>query len=121
MDSDRAIALIEQRRDAWLHEDVDAYLRLFADEFAFFVNGVDLTRGLPALANAVRRSYLRFRPGVWEFHHIAVDRSCVLTEWTATMQERTSGETRMIRAMSSCELRDDLAIWQREYRSPPVG
>jgi hypothetical protein len=56
----------------------------------------------------------------WEFHHIAVDGPHVLTEWTATMEERTSGTPRTIRAMSTCEFRDGLAICQREYRAPPA-
>jgi ketosteroid isomerase-like protein len=116
VDRAQAVALIERRRDAWLREDVDAYLSLFHDEFAFFVNGVELVRGRLALENAVRRSYLRFRPVSWEFHEIAAHGPHVLTEWSATMEDRGTGARRSLRAMSICEMRDGLTTWQREYR-----
>jgi hypothetical protein len=121
MDHAEAVALVEKRRDAWLGEDVDGYLNLFADDFAFFVNGVERIRGRLALENAVRRSYLRFRPISWEFHDIAVHGSNVMTEWTVVMEGRTTGTTRGFRAMSICEICDGLAIWQREYRAPFGG
>ena len=121
MDRDLAVALIEQRRDSWLREDVEAYLSLFSEDFSFVVNGIEVVRGLPAVANAVRRSYLRYRPVSWEFHHIAVDGLHVLTEWTATMEERTTRVPRTVGAMCTCKLHDGLAIWQREYRSRPNG
>ena len=118
MDRAQAVTFIEQRRDAWLDEDVDAYLDMFSEDFAFYVNGVELTRGRPALENAIRRSYLRFRPISWEFHEIAVHGDHVLAEWTVIMEERTTGAERTIRAMSICEIRDGRTTWQREYQSP---
>ena len=122
MDHAEAVVLVERRRDAVrLREDVDAYLNLFADDFAFFVNGVERTRGRLALENAVRRSHLRFRPISWEFHEIAVHGDNVMTEWTVVMEERTTGGTRRFRAMSICEIHDGLATWQRETRSPFGG
>jgi len=45
MDRAEAVALVERRRQAWLREDVDAYLGLFADNFVFHANGVERTRG----------------------------------------------------------------------------
>jgi len=121
MDRTEAQSLFEQRRTAWLREDVDAYLALFADDFLFVANGVERIRGRLALENAVRRSYLRFRPISWELHAIAADGPSVLSEWTVTMEERTTGVERSIRAMSICEMHDGLATCQREYRSPAGG
>ena len=116
-----AVALVEKRRDAWLSEDVDTYLSMFSDDFAFSVNGVEVIKGRSALENGVRRSYLRFRPISWEFFDIAVHGRNVLTEWTVTMEERTTGVQRSIRAMSICEVREGLTHWQREYQFPVHG
>jgi hypothetical protein len=121
MDHAEAAGLLERRRDAWLREDVDAYLRMFSDDFTFSVNGVELVEGRLALENAVRRSYLRFRPLTWEFHDIAVHGANVLSEWTVAIEERATGTRRVVRAMSICEIRDGLTTWQREYRAPPGG
>lgn len=110
---------MERLRDAWLAEDVDAYLSMFAEDFVFFVNGVELTRGRRALENAVRRSYLRFTPLSWEFHEVAVHGRHVLSEWTVSTRERGTGTERLLAAMSIAELRDGLTRWQREYR--PTG
>ena len=118
MDRSEAVAHVEQLCDAWLREDVDGYLRLFADDFVFCVNGVELTRGRLALENAVRRSYLRLRPVSWEFHSIAVDGDTVLAEWTVETEERTTGSRRVTRAMSICQIQSGRTIWQREYRLP---
>ena len=118
MDRAQAVAIIEKRRVAWLSEDLDTYLSLFSDDFAFYVNGIELTRGRSALENAVRRSYLRFRPVSWEFHEVAVHDSTVLAEWTVTTEVRTTGAKRSIRAMCICEISDGLITCQREYQSP---
>lgn len=121
MEHAEAAGLMAQRRGAWLREDVDAYLRMFHDDFRFSVNGVELVRGRMALENAIRRSYLRFRPLSWDFHEIAVHDANVLSEWTVTMEDRTAGTARSMRAMSICEIEDGLTTWQREYRSRLEG
>lgn len=119
MEQAEAARLLAQRRDAWLREDVDGYLAMFHDDFSFSANGVRLVDGRLALENAVRRSYLRFRPVSWELHEIAVHGDAVLSEWTVATEERTTGIVRSIRAMSICEIRDGLTTWQREYRTAP--
>lgn len=118
MDRAEAVALMEKRRDAWVREDVNTYLHMFHDDFQFSVNGVEVLRGRLALENGVRRSYLRFRPISWEFSEVAVDGHKVLAEWVVTMEERTTGVTRVVRAMSVSEIKDGLTTWQREYRLP---
>ena len=116
MDRAAGVAHLRKRREAWLREDVDAYLSLFDENFAFSANGVELINGRHALENAVHRSYLRYRPLAWEFHEIAVHGSTVLSEWTVTMEERATKTVRSLRAMSVCEIQDGLTVWQREYR-----
>lgn len=118
MDRAEAVALIEKRRDAWLRQDLDTYLGLFADDFTFHADGVEQSRGRAALEESVRRNYERFRPISWEFHEIAVHGSNVLTEWTVTMEVIKTGARWSLRAMGICEIRDGLTIWAREYRSP---
>lgn len=118
MDRAEAVALMEKRRDAWVREDVNTYLGMFHHDFVFSVNGVEVVRGLLALENGVRRSYLRFRPISWEFSEIATDGQHVLAEWVVSMEERATGVPRFIRAMTVSEIQNGLTTWQREYRLP---
>lgn len=117
MDHAEAVALLEKRRDAWLHQDLDRYLGLFAADFVFEAGGVEQTRGRAALENAVRHNYERFNPVSWEFHEIAVHGQNVLAEWTVTLEERATGTRRSMKAMFICEIQDGITTWVREYRA----
>ena len=117
MDHEEAVALLEQRRDAWLNQDLDSYLNLFDEDFVFLAGGVEQSRGRAALGDAVRRNYELFHPISWEFHEIAVHGQNILGEWTVTLQEKATGAQRSINAMFICEIQDGLATWVREYRA----
>lgn len=113
-----AVALIEERRDAWLNQDLEAYLSLTAEDYLFEADGKEQLRGRVAMEDMVRRNYERFRPISWEFHEIAVHRSNVLAEWTVTLEARANGARWSFPAMSICEIRDGAIAWWREYRWP---
>jgi limonene-1,2-epoxide hydrolase len=118
MDYGEAVALIEQRRDAWLREDVETYLSLFADDFRFEADGVEQSRGREALEDTIRRNYARFRPISWDVHEIAVHGQNALGEWTVVIEERKTGIRSSLKAMFICEIQDGLTKWVREYRLP---
>ncbi len=116
---DEAVAVFERRRRAWLAEDVDGYLALWADDMRFQspVHREPL-RGRAAFADLIRQSAAFSRPVAFDFHHLAVHGALVLAEWTITIERRA--DTRQIRwdGMSVAELRDGLIVWWREYWNP---
>src|SRR5713101_1072032 len=105
---DEAVALFERRRDAWLREDVDAYLALWAEDMSFQspVHESPL-RGRAAFGELVRRSLAFSRPVAFEFTHIAVER-------------RDGGRSIEWWGMSVAEIRDALIHTWREYWNPSV-
>jgi uncharacterized protein (TIGR02246 family) len=114
-----AAALFDQRRRAWLDEDLDAYLALWTDDMAFQspVHAEPL-RGRPAFAALVRASAARSRPVRFDFQHIAVVGDVVLAEWTITVARRDDGREVTWRGMSACGLRAGRIAWWREYWNP---
>lgn len=118
MDRAEAVALLENRRDAWLAEDVETYLGLFAEDFVFDANGVEQSHGWTTFANDIRKNHERFRPIAWNFHDIAVSGSHVLSEYSLTVEDRRSGKRLSLEAMQVCEIREGLTMWIREYRTP---
>jgi limonene-1,2-epoxide hydrolase len=116
---DEAVALFERRRDAWLREDVDAYLALWAEDMSFQspVHEVPL-RGRAAFGELVRRSFAFSRPVAFEFAHLAVHGAQVLAEWQITVERRDGGRRIAWWGMSVAELRDGLIHSWREYWNP---
>lgn len=117
-DAERARAVFERRRAAWLAEDLDAYLACFADDVVLDVPGRTV-RGRAEYEPMARGSFAWARPLSFDFHHLAADGDLVLADWTIAV-ERRSDETRIEwRGMSVCELRDDVIAWWREYYEDP--
>ena len=71
---DEAIILFEKRRQAWLHEDVDGYLALWAEDMTFQspVHAEPL-RGRRAFADLVRQSFTFSRPVRFDFKSLDDD------------------------------------------------
>src|SRR5437667_193461 len=86
---EEATRLFEQRRDAWLREDLDAYLALWAEDMTFQspVHAEPL-RGRAAFADLVRQSFGFARPLAFDFTHIAVAGDVVLAEWRIAVARR---------------------------------
>jgi ketosteroid isomerase-like protein len=115
-----ATALFARRRDAWLAEDIDAYLACFAADLAITVPGrPDPIRGIEAYERLVRRSFAWARPRSFDFHHVAVGpEATVLAEWSISTERRADGVVAGWRGMSVCAIEDDRIAWWREYWDP---
>jgi len=116
---DEAVALFARRRDAWLREDLDAYLALWAEDMSFQspVHAAPL-RGRAAFAELVRRSFAFSRPAAFEFTHIAVHGADVLAEWRIAVERRDGGKRIEWWGMSVAEIRDGVIHAWREYWNP---
>jgi uncharacterized protein (TIGR02246 family) len=117
-DRERAVALFDRRRDAWLAEDLDAYLACFTDDVVVQTPGREPVRGMSDYEALVRRSVAALQPNTFDFHELAVDGDTVLAEWTITLTVRSDGTTIAYRGMSSCQLRGDRIARWREYYDP---
>jgi len=118
LDRDEAVRLFERRRDAYLAEDLDAYIELFAEDLVLKTPMGEPIRGREAFRELVRRSYGVTRPVSFEFHEIAVHGPKVLAEWTITLENKADRKQLSYRGMSVCELRDGLIQSWREYYDP---
>jgi ketosteroid isomerase-like protein len=116
---DEALALFDRRRQAWLREDLDAYLALWAPDMTFAspVHPEPL-RGRAAFAELVRRSHVAARPVSFDVSHLAVSDDVVLAEWSIAIEHRDSARRMVWRGMSVCEIRDGLITRWREYWNP---
>ncbi|HXQ24676.1 MAG TPA: nuclear transport factor 2 family protein [Candidatus Acidoferrales bacterium] len=114
-----ALALFEQRRQAWLREDVEAYLALWSEDMTFQspVHAEPL-RGRAAFAELVRQSFAFSRPVRFDFEHIAVHGAVVLAEWTIAVERRDGARVLEWRGMSVAEIRDGVIRMWREYWNP---
>jgi len=116
---EEATRLFEQRRDAWLREDLDAYLALWAEDMTFQspVHAEPL-RGRAAFADLVRQSFGFARPLAFDFTHIAVAGDVVLAEWRIAVERRAGGRRIEWWGMSVAEVRDGRIRRWREYWNP---
>jgi limonene-1,2-epoxide hydrolase len=114
-----AVALFEKRRQAWLREDLGAYLALWSEDMTFQspVHAEPL-HGRAAFAELVRQSFAFSRPLRFDFAHIAVHGTAVLAEWTIAVERRDSGQMLEWSGMSVAEIRDAAITMWREYWNP---
>ena len=113
-----AIALFDRRRRAWLAEDVDAYLALWAEDMRFRSPSFAEPIGRAAFADLVRRSYATARPVRFDVLRLAVDGDIVLAEWAIAMATRADGRRIDWCGMSVADMRDGLIHDWREYWNP---
>lgn len=114
-----AAALFDRRRDAWLAEDLDAYLACWDEQMTFGspMHSPPL-RGRDAYATLVRGSAAVVRPLRFDVHHLAVHGEAVLAEWTITVEHRPTGQSMRWRGMSAATYRDGRILTWREYWNP---
>jgi limonene-1,2-epoxide hydrolase len=119
MTYDEAVALFEKRRLAWLREDLDGYMALWAADMTFQspVHAEPL-RGRDAFLELVRQSLALSRPLRFNFHHIAINDPMVLAEWEIAIARRDTGGVIAWHGMSIAEIRDGLIQVWREYWNP---
>ena len=117
---ERAQQLFERRRDAWLAQDVDAYLDLFAPGLEITMPGrAEAVRGIEPYAEIVRHSFAWAAPEAFTFHALAVNGDAVLAEWTISVRRRDDGARFEWHGMSVARIDADgrIARW-REYWDP---
>jgi len=114
-----ALALFEQRRRAWLDEDLNGYLALWTEDMTFqSPMHAEPLRGRSAFAELVGRSLASTRPVRFDLEHLAVQGDVVLAEWCIAVERRGSGGRVEWRGMSVAEMREGrIAVW-REYWNP---
>lgn len=116
---DEAVALFDRRREAWLREDLAAYLAVWAEDMTFESPVHEQpVRGRAAFAAIVHQSAALVRPVSFDFEHLAVRGAMVLAEWRIVIERRDSGRQLAWRGMSAAEIRDGLIVQWREYWNP---
>lgn len=121
LDPIKTRSLFEQRRTAWLAEDVAGYLACWSDDLLIELPGQpEPTRGKSAYAEIVEGSFARTRPIAWTYHHLAIDDEYVLSEWTIEAALRASHRPIAWRGMAACRIDADLITEWREYWDPAV-
>lgn len=114
-----AVALFDRRRLAWLREDLDGYLALWADDMTFGSPvHPDPLRGKPAFAELVRRSNAMSKPLRFDVTHLAVQGDMVLAEWSIAIGHRETGRVIAWDGMSVARFQDGLIQEWREYWNP---
>ena len=115
---EHATALFARRRDAWLRQDLDGYLALWAPDMRFQspVHPEPLDRA--AFAELVRRSFATSRPLEFEFATIATEGETILAEWRIAIERRADGRRLEWWGMSTALIRDGLIVRWREYWNP---
>jgi len=114
-----AARLFEQRRQAWLREDVDGYLACWADDMTFGSPvHAEPIRGRAAFAELIRASAAATRPLEFVIEHLAVAGDMVLAEWRIALEHRASGGRVAWRGMSVAQYRDGRIVMWREYWNP---
>jgi ketosteroid isomerase-like protein len=117
---ERAQELFDRRRDAWLAQDVEAYLDLFAPGLEITMPGRDEpVRGIEPYTDIVRRSFAWAAPEAFTFHALAVAGDAVLAEWTISVRRREDDARFEWHGMSIARIDDDGRIGRwREYWDP---
>jgi uncharacterized protein (TIGR02246 family) len=113
-----AVALFERRRKAWLAEDLDAYLALWAPDMTFASPVHVEPLGWDAFAALVRASNTATRPVRFDVKQLAVTGPVVLAEWSITIERRDDKRAIAWDGMSVCTIRDGLITQWREYWNP---
>jgi uncharacterized protein (TIGR02246 family) len=126
---ERARDLFERRRDAWLAQDVERYLDLFARDLEITMPGrAEPVRGIEPYSEIVRRSFEWAAPEAFTFHALAVNGDAVLAEWTISVRRREDGARFEWHGMSTARIdaHGRIARWReywdpREVRQPVEG
>jgi uncharacterized protein (TIGR02246 family) len=114
-----ALSLFDARRRAWLAEDLDAYLALWAEDMSFQSPAhAEPLLGRAAFAELVRGSLRAARPVAFDFTHVAVSGDVVLAEWRITVETREGARRATWWGMSVAEVREGRIRRWREYWNP---
>jgi ketosteroid isomerase-like protein len=117
---EEARAVFARRVDAWLAEDVDAYLACWHDDMRIEMpSGV--IEGAAKYRKLVVGSFAWAAPVSFDVHHLAVDAKTgiVFADWTIRARRRDDDVVVEWRGLSVCEFRDGRIAWWREHHLAP--
>ena len=117
---DEAKAVFARRVDAWLAQDVDAYVACWHDDMRIEMpSGV--IEGAAKYRKLVIASFAWAAPISFDVHHLAVQATAdvVFADWTIRARRREDGVIVEWRGLSVCELRDGRIAWWREHHLAP--
>jgi ketosteroid isomerase-like protein len=113
---DEARRIFDRRVQAWLAEDVDAYLDCWHDDLELWIPGRDEpVRGRAEYRELVEGSNRWAAPKRFVVHHLAVDGAVVLAEWTIAATRRSDGVEVEWDGMSACLVDAGRIRWWREH------
>jgi ketosteroid isomerase-like protein len=117
---DEAQAVFKRRIDAWLAQDVDAYVACWHDDMRIEMP-TGVIEGAAKYRKLVAASFGWAVPVSFDVHHLAVvDRgNVVLADWTIRARRREDSVVVEWRGLSVCELRDGRIRWWREHHLAP--
>jgi limonene-1,2-epoxide hydrolase len=117
---DEARAAFARRVDAWLAEDVDAYVACWHDDMRVEMPSGAI-EGVAKYRKLIDASFAWAAPVSFDVHHLAVDpaASIVFADWTIRARRRDDDVVVEWRGLSLCELRDGRIVWWREHHLHP--
>ncbi|MGQ0824805.1 MAG: nuclear transport factor 2 family protein [Actinomycetota bacterium] len=118
MDPDLA-AVFQRRVDAWLAEDVDAYLECWHDDMELTLPGGRVVSGIESYRTLVEQSFVWAAPVSFDVHALATEGDIVFADWTVRARRRADNVVVEWRGLSICQLRDGKITWWREHHLAP--
>jgi limonene-1,2-epoxide hydrolase len=117
---EEARAVFARRVDAWLAEDVDAYVACWHDDMRIEMPSGAI-EGAAKYRKLVEASFAWGAPVSFDVHRLAIDPgdSIVFADWTIRARRREDEVVVEWRGLSVCELRDGRISWWREHHLAP--
>lgn len=112
-------AVFRRRVDAWLAQDLDAYMDCWHDDMVITLPGGRVVEGADRYRRMVEAGFGWGAPVSFDIHALAADGDLVLSDWTIRVRRRDDDALVEWQGLSICELRDDRIAWWREHHLAP--